>query len=206
MLKKYFKSPLYTIFHPVNGFYEMKYEKKGKTSLIFVNLILFWISYSFQKQYTGFIINENFPRSFNSLMDLTSILVIFLLWCVGNWSITTLMEGEGKFKEIAMAAAYALTPMILVFIPATLISNLLTEAEKEFYYIAIAVSQVWFVILLLVGTMSIHDYTVAKTVKTIILTFISILIILFLVMLMGSLISQVITFGTSVYTEIIYRF
>ncbi len=204
MLKEYFENPLYTLTHPVDGFYTMKHGK-GKTSLIFVNLFLFCISYSFQRQYAGFVINENNPLSYNSLMDMFSICLIFALWCVGNWSITTLMNGEGKFKEIAMSAAYALTPMILTFIPATLFSNLLVEAEKEFYFIIMGIAIFWFLVLLFVGTMSVHNYTVAKTVQTIFLTFISIMIILFIMLLVGSLINQVYNFFRSLYTEIIYR-
>lgn len=204
MLKEYFENPLYTLTHPVDGFYTMKHGK-GKTSLIFVNLFLFCISYSFQRQYAGFVINENNPLSYNSLMDMFSICLVFALWCVGNWSITTLMNGEGKFKEIAMSAAYALTPMILTFIPATLFSNLLVEAEKEFYFIIMGIAIFWFLVLLFVGTMSVHNYTVAKTVQTIFLTFISIMIILFIMLLVGSLINQVYNFFRSLYTEIIYR-
>lgn len=204
MLKEYFENPLYTLTHPVDGFYTMKHGK-GKTSLIFVNLFLFCISYSFQRQYAGFVINENNPLSYNSLMDMFSICLVFALWCIGNWSITTLMNGEGKFKEIAMSAAYALTPMILTFIPATLFSNLLVEAEKEFYFIIMGIAIFWFLVLLFVGTMSVHNYTVAKTVQTIFLTFISIMIILFIMLLVGSLINQVYNFFRSLYTEIIYR-
>lgn len=204
MLKNYFKNPLYTLTHPVDGFYTMKHGQ-GKVSLIFVNLFLFCISYSFQKQYAGFVINENNPLSYNSLMDLFTICLVFALWCVGNWSITTLTNGEGKFKEIAMAASYSLTPMIITFIPATLISNLFTEAEKEFYFILIGIAIFWFIVLLFVGTMSVHNFTVGKTVQTIFLTFISIMIILFIMLLIGSLISQVWNFFRSIYTEIIYR-
>lgn len=206
MLREYFKSPLYTVMHPADGFYDMKYEKKGRVSIIFVNIILFWISYSFQKQYAGFVMNENHPMHFNSLMDLLTIVLIFTLWCVGNWSITTLMNGEGRFKDIAMAAAYSLTPMILTFIPATLFSNVLIEAEEEFYFIIMGISIIWFLILLFVGTMSVHAYTAGDTLKTIFLTFIAIMIILFIMMLIGSLTSQVWNFFRSIYTEIIYRF
>lgn len=204
-LKELFDLPMYTIFHPADGFYDMKYEKRGKTGIIFINLFLFWISYSFQKQYSGFVVNENNPLDFNAFYDLFTIVIAFLLWCAGNWSVTTLMNGEGKFRDIAMAASVALTPMILVFIPASLLSNFLVLDEAAFYQVVVGISVVWFVLLMFFGTMTIHGYSVGKTVATMVLTFLSICVILFLAMLVGALIQQVSVFIRSIVIELLYR-
>ncbi|MDN5378018.1 MAG: hypothetical protein PWQ76_271 [Clostridiales bacterium] len=205
MVREYFSLPVYTMFHPSDGFYDMKYEKKGKTSIIFVNLFLFWISYSFSKQYSGFVVNENNPMGFNLFGDLATILIVFLLWCTANWSITTLMNGEGKFKDIAMATSYALMPMIFTFIPASLLSNLFVQQEAAFYTTIMGISIAWSVMLLFFGILTVHNYTVAKTIATLFLTFISICVILFLLMLISSLIQQVWVFVSSIYTELLYR-
>lgn len=204
-VKEYFSLPLHVLFHPADGFYTMKYENRGHTSIIFVNLILFWISYSFQKQYSGFVINENNPLDYNTFLDLLGISCMFLLWCVGNWSVTTLMNGEGKFRDIAMAASLSLTPMILVFIPATLLSNLLILDEAAFYHVIMWISIVWFALLMFISTLSIHNYSVGKTVATVFLTFLAILIILFLALMVFMLIQQVFVFIRSIYTELLYR-
>lgn len=203
--KEYFSLPVHVLFHPADGFYDMRYEKRGHTSIIFVNLILFWISYSFQKQYSGFVINENNPLDYNTFADLIGILVMFLLWCVGNWSVTTLTNGEGKFRDIAMAASISLTPMILVFIPATLLSNLLILDEAAFYQVIMWISIVWFMLLMFVGLMTIHNYSFGKAVATLFLTFLAICIILFLALMVGALIQQVWVFIKSIYTELLYR-
>lgn len=204
-LNKYFELPRYVLFHPVDGFYNMKYEKQGHTSIIFVNLFLFWISYSFQKQYSGFMVNPNSPDSYNTFADLGYILALFALWCLGNWSVTTLMNGEGKMRDIAMSTSLSLTPMILVFIPAALLSNLLVENEGTFYHIVMGISIVWFVMLMFCGIMTIHNYSVGRTFATLFLTFVSICIILFLAIMLASLIQQVVVFLKSVYTEFLYR-
>lgn len=204
-IKDYFGLSTYVIFHPADGFYSMKYEKRGRTGIIFINVILFWLSFTFQKQYAGFAMNENDPMSFNILTDFVMVIAVFLLWCLGNWSVTTLMDGEGSFKDIAMATAYSLTPIIMVFIPATIISNVMVYNEKEFYFLVIGIAVVWSVMLLFMGILSVHNYTVSKTVITVILTFIAVLIIIFLIGLMSSLIQQIFIFFRSIYTEIIYR-
>lgn len=204
-VKEYFKLPRYVLFHPVDGFYNMKYEKEGHTSIIFINIILFWISYSFQKQYSGFAINPNNPQSYNTFADLFNIVAAFALWCFGNWSVTTLTNGEGKLRDIAMAASISLTPMILIFIPATIISNLLVQDEAAFYHIVMGIAIAWFVMLMFCGVMTIHNYSVGRTIGTLFLTFLSICVILFLVIMLASLIQQVIVFLRSVYTELLYR-
>jgi hypothetical protein len=204
-LKEYIRLPLYIMTHPADGFYRMKLEKEGKPSIIIVNLILLWLSFSFRKQYTGFLLNNNNPSGFNSLKDLIGILAVFIIWCVANWSITTLMNGEGKMKDIAMATSYSFTPMILSWIPAAFLSNVLIESEKEFYTIIINASIIWFVVLLFMGILSVHDYSVKKTVITVVLTFASIFVILFLLLLAFSLGQQVWVFLRSLFIEIIYR-
>lgn len=204
-IKEYFSLPRYVLFHPVDGFYNMKYEKEGHTNIIFVNLILFWISYSFLKQYTGFIINPNDPLSYNTFADLGYIVLAFVLWCVGSWSVTTLMDGDGTFRDIAMAASISLTPMILFFIPTAILSNFMTEDESAFYRVLIGISLVWFIMLMFSSVMTIHNYSVGKTFGMLFLTFISICIILFLAVMIASLVQQVCVFIKSVYTELLYR-
>ncbi|WOC31540.1 MULTISPECIES: YIP1 family protein [Caproicibacterium] len=204
-LKAYFALPKYVLFHPVDGFYNMKYEKQGHTSIIFVNLILFWISYSFLKQYTGFIINPNDPLSYNTFADLGYVSLAFLLWCAGSWSVTSLMDGDGTFRDIAMAASLSLTPMILFFIPVALLSNVMTADEAAFYHVLIGIAIVWFLMLMFSSVMTIHNYSVAKTFGMLFLTFLSICIILFLTVMIASLIQQFCVFVKSIYTELLYR-
>ena len=93
---------------------------------------------------------------------------------------TTLTDGEGKFREIAMVVSYSLTPLIIALIPATIIGNLVVENEEAFYFIIIWIAIAWFAALLFMGTVSVHDYTVTKTVATIFLTFAAMLVIIFL--------------------------
>lgn len=53
--------------------------------------------------------------------------------------------------------------------------------------------------------MTVHNYTLGKTLATMILTFIAMLIIIFVVMLLFSLIGQVVAFVESLYNEIMLR-
>ncbi|NOU69858.1 DUF1282 domain-containing protein [Paenibacillus sp. LMG 31458] len=200
------KNPFYTMVHPFNGFWEMKYEQKGRLKVVVICLLLLVLFTILKRQYSGFVVNMNNPLELNSLNELKFIVLPFLLWCIANWSLTTLMDGEGKFKEIVMATGYALMPLILIYLPQTLYSNVITGSESTFYYLLDAIAYIWFIWLLFVGTMTVHQYSASKTVVTMILTLVVIGIIIFLGVLFFSMLQQMINFITSIYRELSFRF
>lgn len=205
MKQDYLKFPLHVILHPFDGFSDMKYEEKGKLRVALWILFLVVIAVILQKQYSGFLVNMNDPRTLNSLDDLQFTVLPFLLWCISNWSVTTLLEGEGRFRDIVMATGYALYPMVLIYIPMTFISRFMAKEETVFYYLLNSVASIWFVFLLFVGLMVVHQYTATKTVATMLLTVITMGIIVFLGALVFSLINQVVVFFIDIYRELIFR-
>jgi hypothetical protein len=202
---EHYKFPFHVILHPFDGFWDMKYENKGKTRIAAIILALLVLSIILQRQFAGFLVNFNDPRYLNSLDDLQYTVLPFLLFCVANWSVTTLMEGEGKFKEIVMATGYALLPLVLVNLPLTFISQFMTNDETAFYYLATGIASIWFCYLLFVGIMTVHQYTPIKTVITLVLTIIAMGIVVFLGTLIFSIAMQMYYFVYDVYRELIFR-
>lgn len=200
------RNPFYTMIHPFNGFWEMKYEKKGRIKIALVILFLLVVGTIVKRQYNGFVINFNNPDQLNTLNELQFIVLPFILWCVANWSLTTLMDGEGKFKEIVIATAYSLLPLVLVYYPQVLYSNVITADEGSFYYLLEVIAMIWSLWLLFTGTMTVHQYTPGKTVATMLLTLVMMGIIIFLGVLFFSMLQQMITFVQSIYREISFRF
>ena len=200
-----YKLPLYIMIRPFKGFYAMKHEGQGTIKLALFNFLLVCISVSFSNQYAAIVVNPRSPRMINSFEDFTFLSIALVLFCVSNWAVTSLTDGEGRFKDIVMAVCYSMTPIVLTLIPAALISNILTIEEAAFYFMAINVAMFWFVILTFAGLVTVHGYTAAKAVLTIFLTFIALLIIVFLITLVLTLWSQMLLFVRSVYTEIVFR-
>ncbi len=205
MKQQRFEFPFRLMIRPFSCFWDMKYEGKGTVRDAFIIVVLLVLAMILNRQFAGFLVNYYDPQLMNSLNEVRYVIVPLLLWCVSNWSITTLMDGEGKFREIFMVASYSTLPIILVLIPFTLISNFMTEEETVFYWLFIIISIVWFVWLLFVGTMTIHQYSASKTIATMFLTLIVMMIIIFLGMLMFSLLQQAFGFVYNVYREIIFR-
>ncbi|MDQ6420013.1 YIP1 family protein [Paenibacillus sp. LHD-117] len=199
------KNPFYTMMHPFNGFWEMKYENKGRLKVAFFILLSLVIVTIIKRQYSGFVVNFNNLAALNSIDELKYIVLPFVLWCVANWSLTTLMDGEGKFKDIVMATGYALMPMVVINIPQVLYSRIITGEESSFYYLLDAIALFWSIGLLFVGTMTVHQYSAGKTVVTMALTLVVIGILVFLGVLFFSMMQQMISFVVSIYKELAFR-
>ena len=208
MIKKLFKFyslPMYILLHPIDGFYAMKYEKKGTIWIALLNFLLVGISYAINTQYTSIIVIPRNPIGMHTLRDFYMLAGALLLFCVSNWSVTCITNGEGRFKEIFMALCYAMTPLILTLIPATILSNFISAEETGFYHMLLSVGMMYFVFLVFIGLLTVHNYTVVKMLITILLTFVAILVIVFLITLMFTLWQQLVVFVTSLYTEIMFR-
>ncbi|HIU66083.1 MAG TPA: YIP1 family protein, partial [Candidatus Caccomorpha excrementavium] len=108
---------LYTMVHPGDGFYEIRHRGKGSVPLAFAFVILFSISFSINKRYANFIVNSYNTLETNSLLDLVAILAFFVLFCVSNWSITCLMDGEGRMRDIVTSVGYSTLPLLFALIP-----------------------------------------------------------------------------------------
>ncbi|HOB08035.1 MAG TPA: YIP1 family protein [Limnochordia bacterium] len=195
----------HVIFHPFDGFWDLKYEKRGTVGAANVLLILTVLVWVFYRQYTAFTFNTLRVQYLNIYSEATSILIPVLLWCACNWALTTLMEGKGTFKDIYIATAYALTPLILILIPVTLLSHVLIQDEGSFLALAQWIALIWMAGLLFVGTMVTHEYTSVKTILTSISTIAGIAVVLFIVMLFTSLVVQVLGFVYRLYLEVAFR-
>lgn len=195
----------YTLTHPMDGFYWIRHKEYGSVPIAVLMVILFSISFSLNRLYASFVVNQTDPRSVNSLTELAGVLVLFLLVCVGNWSITCLMDGEGRFKDIIIAVGYGITPATVGYVIATLLSKVIADNEQAFYGLVIAIGIAYAVILVLMGIMQVHNYTLGKTLITLFLTFVAVLIIISLALLLFNLVNQVITFFKSIYLELIFR-
>ncbi|OXS61332.1 hypothetical protein B1A99_06885 [Cohnella sp. CIP 111063] len=196
------RAPFYTLFRPFSGFWELKYEGKGRVKIALFIVLALIVTMILKRQYAGFVVNFNKPDELNSMDELIYIVMPFLLFCVSNWSLTTLMDGEGKFREIVMTVGYAMLPLVLVYAPQIAFSNMITLDEAPFYYLIETIAAIWFLWLLFVGLMTVHQYSIFKTALTLLLTLVVMAFVVFLGILIFSLLQQMTAFIISVATEI----
>lgn len=209
-MKKYFgiekiKYMFRTISHPMDGYYWIRHKDKGSVPLAVLMVIIFSLSYTANRLLASFVVNDTDPRSVDSLYELIGVLSLYFLICVSNWSVTCLMNGEGRLKDIAIAVGYGTVPISITLIIATAISTVIADNEQAFYFIVLSVGIAYGVIMMIIGIMQVHNYSLGKTILTLVLSFAALLVIIFMLLLMVNLIGMVINFFKSIYTEIIFR-
>lgn len=195
----------HVIFHPTEGFEDMRWKKAGSLKISFIIIALLFIATVADRQLTGFQFNTAYVKVFNVVPLLVQSFVYFAAWVIANWMLCTLFDGEGTLKKICIYSAYSLTPYVVCTFISVIISNFIVSEEMiwmtSVYYLGLG----WSIVLMIQAMRAVHQYTFLKTIISMIFTLVSMLLILFLAILMLSLFQQVFIFGYSIYTEIAYR-
>lgn len=196
---------LHAIVRPFDGFWDLTRERRGSMAAANTIVLLAMLTRVLSLQYTSFLfMRVNWARV-NVFTEMLAILLPILIWCVANWSLTTLFEGKGRMPDIYMGTAYALTPYVLIQLPLILLSNVVTVEEGAIYSVLSSISLIWCGFLIVVAMMMIHDYTLGKTLAFMVMSLFGMLVIVFLMMLFFSLISDGIAYLVSLYKELTFR-
>ncbi len=196
---------LHVITHPFDGFWDLAHEGKGSLAAANTFLFLFLLTRVLKLLYTNFQFVDTPIQHINVFEEAASLLLPFLILCLANWSLTTLFDGKGTFKNIYIGMCYALVPYVLIQLPLILISNMITFEEMGFYSVLMGFSIVWCIFLVFVGLMEIHDYSPLKTFIFLLFTVFGACVIIFLILVFFSLLSDAIGYFVSIYREIVFR-
>ena len=199
------KYPFYCMFHPMNGYDDLKAENSGSFWRANCILAALFVVSVLAHQLTGFAYNMNRVEQLNIWVTLCSTIGVFLAFVVCNWAVTTIMDGKGKLKEIWIFMAYAMLPYVLFSAAMIVCSNVLTIDESAFYTAIQWVGYLWTALCIVIGLREVHMYSLKKTFGTIIITILGLVIVVVLVAIVYSVFSQLIGFITTVWSEISMR-
>ncbi len=206
--KKTYKEELcyafHVIFHPFDGYWDLKHEKRGSLRAALTILAAAVLVFAYQAVGQSYIFN---PRGgYSSIItQLAGIMVPLLLYCAGNWCLTTLFEGEGSFKDVFIATCYSLTPIILLIPASTLLTHIVTTSETGFVTLINGICYVWLFLLIFFGTMVTHDFTLGKNIIMTVCTILCMMVIMFVAVLFSSLLVKMVSFVSNIVTELSYR-
>ena len=203
-LKEELLYAFHVIFHPFDGFWDLKHEKRGSMRSASVILIATILVYFYNSIGKGYIFNPY--TSYSDIFGAVSAgLAPLLLWVVANWCLTTLFEGEGSMRDIFIASCYCLTPLILLIFPSTLLSHVLAANEGGILTLLSTFAYLWLGILVVLGMMVTHDYSVGKNLLTCLATIVGMAFIMFIGILFASLMTKIVMFITQIVEEIAFR-
>lgn len=199
------KYALYVITHPLDGFWDLTHEKRGSIAVANTIVILTVLARIMSLQFTSFLFMQVYWEDVNIFLYIASILFPLALFCVGNWGLTTLFDGKGRLSQIYMGTAYAMTPYPLIQFPMILLSNVVTKEEGTFYHFAVVLSLAWAVLLIICAMMEIHEYSLSKTLLFMVASVFAMMVMVFILLLFFSMISQGIAYFVSIAKEIMFR-
>lgn len=194
----------HVMFHPFDGFYDIKHEYRASMKGALLILVFTIIAFLYKTIGTGYILNS-VPQDVSIVLSISSILLPVLLWVIANWCLTTLFDGEGSLRDIFIATCYSLFPLPAIIIFTTFWSNFITSTETGFISLFVGIGYFWVGFLLFFGMMTIHDYSILKNVLTTIGSIIGMAFIMFMGVLFSSLIGKIISFVYNIVLELSYR-
>lgn len=130
---------------------------------------------------------------------------MLILWVIINWAVCTLLEGKGKLRHIFVVSCYALLPKLISTVLMLVFSYTLLPDESGIIDVILTVSDIWFYLLIFLGTMSVHEFTFARTFGTTILTLLGMALSVFILLMILILFQDFYSFLVSVFKEIALR-
>lgn len=197
--------PFYTLFHPADGFDQFKSRKLFSYKIIGVIFAVWFLLCSLEYFNQGFIFNNNRAIDYSLATMFVKTIGIYIMFVIANWSVCTIFDGKGTFREILSVTVYAILPMIITKVFTVILSNVLTAEEAVIISMISSVGVIWFALILIIGLSSIHHYSVSKTVLLIIVSIIGMAIIALLIILFYTLLKQAYNFGMSIVSELRLR-
>lgn len=189
------------LIHPAVTFEDIKEKGRGSIKLCAVVLAVYYVLSVMQTLCGGFLFTYYDPENFNSLMVLARSVGFVALFIICNWMVCTLLGGRGKLKEIAIVTCYSLTPMIFEMILRLILTNTLLPSEGEFLGIFQTVAMLYTLLLLIIGMIKIHDFSMSRFVGTSVLSLLGVAALVFLIVMVGMLLQQLVGFIGTVFME-----
>lgn len=195
----------YSLVHPFDGFFEIRFRNHGSAFLATLLLIAYAVLNCLKFQYTGFPMNMNNIEEMDALSLFISVVSVVALFTVSNWTVTTLFNGKGKMKDIYIVVCYSLTVPIIGDAIVTFASNFVTLDEVMILTSVQMLCYAYFAFLVIAGLTTIHEYGFGGSIMSIVMSIVAAAIILFIGILVFTMLERMVSFFSSVAEELMRR-
>ena len=195
----------HSLVHPFDGFFEIRFRNQGSLLIATLLLIAYAVLRCLSYQYTGFVMNLNNIDEMNALSIFISTISVVVLASAANWTITTLFNGKGKLKDIYIVICYSLTVLLIGDAVVTFASNFVTTEEVMILTALQMVCYAYFVFLLIAGLGTVHEYSFAGNLASMVMTIVAAAVILFIGVLLFTMLEHMFSFVVSVAEEMMRR-
>lgn len=197
----------YILFHPFDGFFDLKNDPKRRSVAGgVVWLVIYALVSVIRFQSLGYLFSDRGAQlDLNVPVYLMTSVLPFILWAISNWCFSSLMDGDGKLSDVFMVTAYATLPMTICSLIQIPLSHFFTAAEASIFTFIGSLGIVWSYLYIFLAMVIVHQYSVAKGLGTTVLTIVGMAVIAFVAILVFFLLQQVTSFFMQIGTEVIFR-
>lgn len=191
------------IKHPLDGYYEVKKNNMISPLTATILYIILFLELIASNIWTGFIFNPSDVETISIMNILTSTLLPILLFAICHYLISSITQGNGRFRDVYVSMIVSFAPVI-IFLPfIIIISNFLTLNESFIYSFATTAVWGWSFILVFFMIKEIQELEVGETIGNILLTAVTMILFVAFGFLLYALASQIINFITDFIMEVI---
>ena len=191
--------------HPLDNFYDLKVGSKGSVISAVIIYIAVTVVFCFDMLFRGYLFAPENLSSLSLLPVLLMLVVPLMLFVVGNSMVASINDGEGSFKNIFVITAYSLSPYLIITPFVVIASYGVTFNESFILDLVWFVGVAWSAVILFIGIMRTHDYTVSETIKNIFITLFFMLMAVVAAAIMYVMWNTLVSFISSVFVEVDFR-
>ncbi|MBQ3848161.1 MAG: YIP1 family protein [Clostridia bacterium] len=191
--------------HPIDTFEGIRYEGQGFYRDAIIIMILYCLSRVISTLLTAFIFRDGKPLELYNWGQI--VLFSFLPWIVVvvvNYGVTTIMYGEGRFRDVFIGGAYCHIPFIVTQIPFAIISQALTQNEAQLYHLANVIVYIWVGVMVYFCIKGVHGFHPVKAVIVYFITAVGVIAVVALAMIVYGLAQQFYEFIIQFAKELSY--
>lgn len=195
----------YLLFHPFDGFYDLKHEKRGDLRAATFWMIAGVSAVVCNKVFASYLFNTAYTQDISIPWEYLTLLIPVGLWVVSNWCITTLVDGEGRLRDIYLFTGYAMQPVAILYFLSIPLSYLLVTEEGMYLTLIQSIALLWFVFLLFCGNTVIHQYSGSKSLLAMLISVVGIAIMIFVALLLLTSYQKIASLVVNISQELTYR-
>jgi len=149
--------------HPIDSSYDIRVGTKGSLITATALYLLLVVVYLWDYLYRGFIFNPIIGQEVTVPIVLAILLIPLALWVIGSYLVGSIRDGNGTFRSLYTATAYALSPYILGAPVVLLLTYVLTTNEAFVFTFFHALLLALCVVNLFLTTQEVHNYGFKET-------------------------------------------
>lgn len=178
------------MYHPFRSFYDIKYLNMGSMKIAVSLTLLYYFTSVLAVTESDFRYTTFNVNTYNSLFQIVQTIGLILLWSAANWAVSTLQHGNGRLKEVYLVTAYSTLPLILYNLISTPLSHMLASSDSTMISGLHTLALIFTGVMICVGLMAIHDFSFPRFIATSILTVFFMIFLVFVLFMMGILLTQ----------------